>query len=46
MLDDPMRQRATPYIDSCLKMLEEEFAELDPALAIDPRFMRSFLIRR
>ncbi len=46
MLDASMRQRATPYIDSCLKMLEEEFAELDPALPIDPRFMRSFLIRR
>jgi len=27
-------------------MLEEEFAELDPAAPIDPRFIRSFLIRR
>ena len=46
MLDDSLRHRATPYIDSCLQMLEEEFAELDPSAGIDPRFLRSFLIRR
>jgi hypothetical protein len=45
-LDEPMRKRATPYIDSCLRMLEEEFSELDPTEPIDPRFIRSFLIRR
>jgi Family of unknown function (DUF6178) len=45
-LDETMRKRATPYIDSCLQMLEEEFADLDPAEPIDPRFIRSFLIRR
>jgi hypothetical protein len=45
-LDEPMRKRATPFIDSCLRMMEEEFAELDPAEPIDPRFIRSFLIRR
>jgi hypothetical protein len=45
-LDDAIRTRATPFIDSCLRMLEEEFADLDPASPIDPRFIRSFLIRR
>ncbi|MGH7841994.1 MAG: DUF6178 family protein, partial [Candidatus Binataceae bacterium] len=45
-LDAATFERATPYIDSCLKMLEEEFSELDPSAPIDPRFMRSLLIRR
>ncbi|HVN88968.1 MAG TPA: DUF6178 family protein [Candidatus Binataceae bacterium] len=46
MLDEQMLRRATPYIESCLKMLEEEFAELEPSRGIDARFLRSFLIRR
>jgi len=45
-LDRATLERATPYIDSCLKMLEEEFAELELSAPIDPRFMRSLLIRR
>ncbi|HLW72346.1 MAG TPA: DUF6178 family protein [Candidatus Binataceae bacterium] len=45
-LDRATRERATPYVDSCLKMLEEEFAELEPSAPIDPRFLRSLLIRR
>lgn len=45
-LDPATLNRAAPYIDSCLKMFEEEFAELDPREAVDPRFIRSFLVRR
>jgi uncharacterized protein DUF6178 len=44
-VDEAARRRATPYVDSCLRMLEEEFSELDLSVRIDPRFMRSFLIR-
>lgn len=44
-LDERMRQRTQPFIGSCLNVLEEDLAELDPR-AIDPRFMRSLLIRR
>lgn len=43
-VDEAERRRANPYIESCLRMLEEEFAELDPADGIDPRFIRSFLL--
>ena len=45
-LDYSTRNRVAPFVDSCLKMLEEEFADLDPAEPPDPRFMRSLLIRR
>jgi hypothetical protein len=38
---EPVRRNAAAYVDSCLQMLEEEFAELDPSRAIDPRFIRS-----
>ena len=34
------------FINSCLNMLEEDLAELDPAMPIDPRFIRSLLIRK
>ncbi len=44
-VDEITQRRANPYIDSCLRMLEEEFSELDRSVTIDPRFMRSFLIR-
>jgi len=40
------RDRYQPFVDSCLRMLEDEFAELDPTAHIDPRFMRSVLIKR
>jgi hypothetical protein len=39
-------KRCSGFVDSCLNMLEEDFAELDPAAEIDPRFTRSLLIRR
>jgi len=34
------------FVRSCLNILEEEFADLEPKGPIDPRFMRSVLIRR
>jgi hypothetical protein len=44
-LDETTRARAAGFVVSCLSVLEEDLAELDP-LAIDPRFLRSLLIRR
>jgi hypothetical protein len=44
-LDPPARERAAAFVGSCLSVLEEDLAELDPR-AIDPRFLRSLLIRR
>lgn len=45
-LDDQARARGADFVNSCLNLLEQEFAELDPAAAIDPRFIRSLLLRR
>ena len=45
-LDEELRQRSTNFVNSCLNMIEEDLAELDPAEAIDPRFIRSLLIRK
>ncbi|MGH7933616.1 MAG: DUF6178 family protein [Candidatus Binataceae bacterium] len=45
-LDSALLKRSTDFVDSCLNMLEEDFAELDPARPADPRFIRSLLIRR
>jgi hypothetical protein len=45
-LDEPTRNRTAAFVDSCLKMLEEEFSDLDPSEPPDPRFLRSLLIRR
>lgn len=44
-IDDATRRRSADFVASCLSLLEEDLAELDPR-AIDPRFMRSLLIRR
>ncbi len=44
-MDEAMRQRTAGFIGSCLNVLEEDLAELDPR-AIDPRFIRSLLVRR
>lgn len=44
-IDEAGRPRSAGFIASCLSVLEEDLAELDPR-AIDPRFMRSLLIRR
>jgi hypothetical protein len=45
-LDASLRARSEGFVNSCLNMLEEDLAELDPASEIDPRFIRSLLIRR
>ena len=45
-LDPALRERCSGFINSCLNMLEEDLAELDRANPIDPRFIRSLLIRR
>jgi len=45
-LDPTLRVRSEGFVNSCLNMLEEDFAELDPSQTIDPRFIRSLLIRR
>ena len=44
-LDETARARSAGFVASCLSVLEEDLAELDPR-AIDPRFLRSLLIRR
>jgi hypothetical protein len=44
-MDAGARARAADFVASCLSVLEEDLAELDPR-AIDPRFLRSLLIRR
>jgi hypothetical protein len=45
-LDPSLRTRSENFVNSCLNVLEEDFAELDPAHDIDPRFIRSLLIQR
>ncbi len=45
-LEPELRERCEGFVNSCLNMLEEEFAELDPSREIDPRFIRSLLLRR
>ena len=45
-LDAALGRRSADFINSCLNMLEEDLAELDPAMPIDPRFIRSLLIRK
>jgi hypothetical protein len=44
-MDETARAHSAGFIASCLSVLEEDLAELDPR-AIDPRFLRSLLIRR
>jgi hypothetical protein len=45
-LEQPLRSRTTGFVSSCLNLIEEDLSELDPAQPIDPRFIRSLLIRR
>ncbi|MBV8773395.1 MAG: hypothetical protein JO166_13860, partial [Deltaproteobacteria bacterium] len=45
-LNPSLRARSEGFVNSCLNMLEEEFAELEPFQEIDPRFIRSLLLRR
>jgi len=43
-LDDAARRVSANFVNSCLNVLEEDFAELGKE--IDPRFLRSVLVRR
>ena len=45
-LGDDLRKRSADFINSCLNLLEDDLGEIDPAQPIDPRFIRSLLIRR
>jgi hypothetical protein len=45
-LDPALQERSAGFVNSCLNMIEEDLAELDPAEPIDPRFIRSLLIHR
>ncbi|HKV53607.1 MAG TPA: DUF6178 family protein [Candidatus Binataceae bacterium] len=45
-LDEELRTRSADFITSCLNMIEEDLAELDPSQQIDARFIRSLLTRR
>jgi Family of unknown function (DUF6178) len=45
-LGERVRGRSANFVNSCLNMIEQEFAELNPAQPIDPRFIRSVLLRR
>lgn len=45
-LDQEVRRRSADYLNSCLNLLEEEFSELDPSREIDPRYIRSLLLRQ
>jgi Family of unknown function (DUF6178) len=45
-LGEALGARSADFVNSCLNMLEEDLAEIDPARPIDPRFIRSVLMRR
>ncbi len=45
-VEEAVRTRADAFINSCLNILEEEFADLDSRESIDPRFIRSLLLKR
>jgi hypothetical protein len=44
-MDDAMRKRTADFLNSCLNLLEEEFANLGGEREIDPRFIESVLVR-
>jgi Family of unknown function (DUF6178) len=41
-----LHARSLGFVNFCLNILEEDFAELNPSQEVDPRFIRSLLIRR
>ncbi len=45
-LDERTRARSANFVNSCLNVLEDEFAQLDPAETPDPRFIRSVMLAR
>jgi hypothetical protein len=44
-MDDATRKRTAAFLNSCLNLLEEEFANLGGELQIDPRFIESVLVK-
>jgi hypothetical protein len=44
-MDDARRKRTAAFLNSCLNLLEEEFANLGGEREIDPRFIESVLVR-
>jgi hypothetical protein len=44
-LDEAGRRRTADFLNSCLNLLEEEFANLGGEREIDPRFVESVLVR-
>src|SRR5208282_4232023 len=44
-LDDAALRRTADFLNSCLNLLEEEFAHLGGEREIDPRFIESVLVR-
>jgi hypothetical protein len=45
-LDDDLLNRTQDFVRSCLSLLEDEFCEFAPNAEIDPRFIRTLLLRR
>ncbi len=45
-LEEEIRRRSAAFINSCLNIIEDEFADLDPHQRIDPRFIQSVLLKR
>ncbi len=41
-----MRRHGADFVNSCLNVFEEEYAELEAGRPIDPRFVRSLLLRQ
>jgi hypothetical protein len=44
-LDEGLQARTDDFVHSCLRLLEEEFSELKLSATIDPRYIRSILLR-
>ena len=44
-LDDTLRSRVEDFVRSCTSLLEEEFSELKLSAEIDPRFIKSLLLK-
>jgi hypothetical protein len=44
-MDDTTRKRTAGFLNSCLNLLEEEFANLGGEQEIDPRFIESVLVK-
>ncbi|MGH7907892.1 MAG: DUF6178 family protein, partial [Candidatus Binataceae bacterium] len=45
-LDPELNERAEGFVNSCLRIIEDELSDLSPTEPIDPRFTRAVLLRR